>query len=93
MSGGWPSQAGKRAGLVRAGAPLSWGDYTARRFPPFNLWKGYLDGLGAAGPIFSLKQKGRISRSVAQTIRQPRDRKIRAAAGAFSNCGLCVKPH
>ncbi len=47
MSGGWPSQAGKRQGVVRAGTPdLIRGDYTARRFPP----QGSLDGKGVADP-------------------------------------------
>lgn len=44
MSGGWPSQAGKRGG----GAGRSpKGDYPAPRFPPEGLG---LDGRGAAGP-------------------------------------------
>jgi hypothetical protein len=44
MSGGGPSEAGKRAEWC--GPEQSEGDYTVRRFPP-----GCLDGLGVADPI------------------------------------------
>ena len=54
MIGGWPSQAGKRAGWCGPETERSEGDYTARVFSPHSSWGLGLDGLGAAGP--DLKQ-------------------------------------
>ena len=54
MSGGWPSQAGKR--VVRAGDERSEGDYTARRFPPEGL---ALTAWGPQAPLFQTNKGSR----------------------------------
>src|SRR5260370_37981142 len=52
MGGGLAVTGGKTGGGVGAGAPFSWGDYTARRFPPPVLSGGLaLTAWGPQAPI------------------------------------------
>jgi hypothetical protein len=85
----------KTSGVVRAGAPLSWGDYTARRFPAAGLG---LDGLGAAGPGLKKMQSAdrcdarSAARGCSSEKRQPQERQHSAAAGGKAGPTAAPRP-
>jgi hypothetical protein len=61
ISGGWPSQAGKRAGWCGP-EPLFLGATTRPAvFRPHSSWGLGLDGLGAASPNFQVKEVSRTA--------------------------------
>ena len=85
MSGGLAVTGRKTSGVVRAGAPLSWGDYTVRRFlAPHSSWGLGLDGLGAAGPDFKRKKS---AKRLAQRKRKMKDRSRRSVSIATATPG------